>query len=304
MHIPTKKLNRILQVDISSRCNLSCSNCTRALAQHRKPDMTPSQFEKAVLASKDWILREKGLIAIFGGNPTLSEYFDECCAILAEHLPEENRGLWTNDLCGKGETIRRYFGPSSYFNLIAHGKPEAAAEMRRELPWAIAHGGDRPSYHASILVAAQDFVKDESRLWELVDQCDYDRKWSAVVMQEAPDWQALGGYSCEIAGSHARLNGKALGVPVEPGWLDLLEDSFRHQYDFACRRCGGCLKLDGIRDLDYVDQYSATNKHIVGLTVSRKRKLVEVTDFNGDVERVSDPTNYLAPKRSLAEVGA
>jgi hypothetical protein len=292
MRIPTKKLNRIVQIDVTSRCDLDCSNCTRALAQHRKPDMSAEQFEQSVVACREWILRENGVLAIFGGNPCVAKLFPTYAQILADNLPPANRGLWTNNIFGQGELIRRCFPPGSYFNFVAHGQLKAAEEMMREIPYARVHGAQRGSDHASIFVAAADFVKDEAELWHLVDQCDYDIKWSAIVMQEAPDWEKLGGYSCEIAGAHARVNGKALGVEIKPGWLDLLEDSFRHQYDFACRRCGGCLKLSGIADLPAVDQYSRTNEQLVGLTISRKRKLEKVTSLNG-AGATADPTDYL-----------
>jgi hypothetical protein len=285
-------MNRVVQVDVTSRCDLDCSNCTRALAQHKKPDMTPDQFERAVLACRDWIIRENGVLGIFGGNPCVSKHFPAYAEIIAAHLPERHRGLWCNNINGHGETIRKHFGPLSYFNFVVHGQTAAAEEMKRELPWATVHGATAGSKHASIFVAAGDFVKDEDELWRLVDQCDYDIRWSAIVMQEAPDWQTLGGYSCEIAGTHARVNGKALGVPIEPGWLDLLEESFRHQYDFACRRCGGCLKLDGAADLPAVDQYSKANANIVKLTVSKRRAMELVATAPG-VGAAADPTDYL-----------
>ncbi|HEY1190583.1 MAG TPA: hypothetical protein VGE74_23320 [Gemmata sp.] len=290
MRIPTKKLNRTIQIDVTSRCDLSCANCTRMLAQHRKPDMTPAQFERAVLACRDWVLRENGVLAIFGGNPCVAKDFPEYAGILARHLPEPNRGLWTNNINGHGEVIRRHFGPASRFNFVAHGCAAAAAEMRREVPWAHVYGADKRSRHASVMVAAGDFVEDDTELWRLVDRCTYDIKWSAVVMQEVPDWQTLGGYSCEIAGAHARANGKALGVPVEPGWLDKLEDDFRHQYDYACRRCGGCLNLNGIDDAENADQYSRTNTGLVELTVARSRRLQRVVSLP---DRATDPTDYL-----------
>lgn len=289
MHVPTQKLNRIVQIDVTSHCDLSCGNCTRALAQHRKPDMTPEQFERAVLACKDWILRERGVLAIFGGNPCVSKFFPDYARILADHIPEPHRGLWTNNINGHGETIRKYIGPRARYNINVHNQPAAAAEVRQELPWATIYGESGPSRHASIFVAAQDFIKNDIDLWVAVNRCDYDIKWSAIVMQEAPDWQTLGGYSCEIAGTHARTHGKALGVPVVPGWLDGAVDAFRHQYDFACRRCGGCLKLDGPNDLPGVDQYSKTNERIVTLTVSKRRRL-ELVD---SLSHASEPTDYL-----------
>lgn len=270
---PNKKNGRILQCEITTRCDKDCFNCTRALAQVRKPDMTPEQFEQAILASKDWIIRERGVFALFGGNPLVSKHFGEICDILAFYLPEENRGLWTNNFLNKGDIVKRTFTKNSTFNFNVHQDKKAADGIRDIFPWATIHGEDAPSMHASIFVAAQDFLP-EKELWEAVEKCSYDIEWSAIIIQEAPDWSRLGGYSCEIAATHARTNGKALGVEIKPGWLDLMEDSFRHQYDFACRRCSGCLNLHGTQDLggSGADQFSKTNKNVQEMTISKSRK--------------------------------
>lgn len=271
-HIPTKKKNRIVQVDLTSSCDLSCSNCTRALAQLRKPDMTPTQFEQAVLASKNWIIRENGVLSLFGGNPITSKYFEECCAILAAHLPERNRGLWTNNLLKKGHIAARYFSKDSIFNFNVHQDKEAANKFREFFPGVPIYGEDRASMHASIFIASGEFLPMEE-VWEKVEHCTYDIEWSAIIVQEAPDWTITGGYSCEIASTHARVNGVALGVPIEPGWLDLMEKDFQHQYEFACQRCSGCLNLKGTPDLGEgaIDQFSKTNAHIAEKSWAKNR---------------------------------
>lgn len=289
--IPTRKLGRIVQVEITTKCDKACANCTRALAQVSKPDMTPKQFEQAVLASKDWIIRERGTLAAFGGNPCASACFDEICAIIREHLPEENRGLWTNNFLGKGKVISETFTKKGVYNFNCHQDQKAADEILEVFPWATVHGRDRASLHASIFIASQDFLNEEG-IWKAVSKCTYDIEWSAIVIQEAPDWGSLGGYSCEIAATHARTNRKALGVPVEPGWLDLKEKDFEHQYDFACRRCGGCLNLDGVQDIggNWRDQFSETNLNVLAMTKSRTRptEVVKTLPATG-----STPIDYL-----------
>lgn len=289
MRVPTKKNGRIVQIDVTSRCDKACANCTRALAQISKPDMTPEQFDVAVAASFRWIVRENGILSIFGGNAAVSKHFEEYCRILAQYLPEKNRGLWINNLLGKGEIARRYFGPASTYNFNVHMDQKAAAEIKSFFPWAKIWGTEKRSMHASLFVASQDFLTEE-QIWSAVDRCTYDIEWSAIIVQEAPDWIALGGYSCEIASTHARVNGKALGIPVQDGWLDCQINDVRHQYEFACRRCSGAMNLKAVPDLgkDAVDQFSETNAHLVSLNISKSRPHQIVTKMDADIHAAID----------------
>lgn len=297
MHSPLLKKNRIVQVETTTRCCETCSHCTRALAQSPRLDMPLDLFEQAVIACKDWIIRERGTLALFGGNATLWPHFDEGCAILARHLPPERMGLWTNSLHGKGEVVRKYLGSRAMYNVVVHGRKAAADEFRRELPWVRVHG-DTPlegggfASHASLFIASQDVLPDRDAIWKAVDHCYYDINWSAIVMLQPPQYQTLGGFSCEIAGTHARVNGMPLGVEVKPGWLDLPLDAFRHQYEYACPRCGGCLNLEGVPDVGsgQRDQFSRSNAHVAQLTWSKRREIEMVETAQANVHR---PTDYL-----------
>lgn len=284
------KVNRIIQIEVTTRCDKTCSNCTRALAQVQKPDMTLEQFEQAVISSKDWIIRENGTLAIFGGNPAVSKNFLEYCKILSDHLPAKNRGLWCNNLVGKGEQASKFFSRESMFNFNVHRDARAAAEFRQWFPYAQIFGEHKASYHSSIFVASSDFLEEEE--WRSrVENCTYDTHWSAIIITEAPDWSRLGGYSCEIAATHARTNGLALGVAVSPGWLDLARESFEMQYEYACQRCSGCLGVKGVIDLGegQRDQFSPLNSQLVQLTVSKTRQ----TEIVESLVTGSNPIDYL-----------
>jgi len=231
----------------------------------KKPDMTPEQFEQAVKASYEWIIRENGILSLFGGNVCVSKHFGDYCRILGSYLPEENRGLWTNNLGNNGAVAAQTFTEKSRFNINVHGRDANAVKFRQHMPWARVHGLRTRSEHSSIFLASQDFIPEEE-IWKRVENCTYDIEWSAIIVQEAPEWNTLGGYSCEIASTHARVNGEALGVPIEPGWLDLLLPEFEHQYRYACPRCSGCLNVKGIDDYPMhdrpTDQFSRTNAHL------------------------------------------
>src|SRR5688572_748232 len=112
MLAPIDKINRggndILQIEITRKCDLyACSNCTRALPfRHDAWEMSLDVFTTAV----DSVLEWRGIVALFGGNPMAHSRIDEVCAILAERIPPNRRGLWTNNLLGKGELAQRVFG--------------------------------------------------------------------------------------------------------------------------------------------------------------------------------------------------
>ena len=290
---PTQKKNRIIQIEVTTRCDKACSNCTRALAQVKKPDMTLEQFEQAVTASRDWIIRENGTLSLFGGNPAISKNFIEYCRILARYLPPKNRGLWCNNLLGKGSDVSKYFTGESMFNFNVHQDAQAAQEFREWFPYAQVFGEHAPSFHSSIFIASSDYLPEEE--WrKKVQDCQYDIHWSAIIITEAPDWSKLGGYSCEIAATHARTNGQALGVEVVPGWLDLQRESFEEQYEYACRRCSGCLGVEGTVDLGpgMKDEVSKLNLNLVQLTISKTRTVEVVDQLKGG----RNPIDYLRKK--------
>lgn len=280
MHPPTKKRFRIVQIDVTRRCDLACSNCTRALEQHTRPDMTPEQFEQAVVACAPWVIRESGVLSLFGGNPCASPSFERYCEILARHVPIQHRGLWTNNLLNKGEIAANYYCPKrSTFNFNAHCSSSAVARFKRYFPGVPVFGADRPSKHATIFAAPVDFGISEAGAMQAAENCHYDREWSAIVVQEAPDWSRLGGYSCEIASTHARVAGKALGVEVVDGWLDLLEE-FTPQYKWACTRCSGALNLKGQEDHLGRDEYSPMHAEAFQAGTRNKARLVQLNEIH------------------------
>ncbi|WP_044529611.1 hypothetical protein, partial [Herbaspirillum sp. B65] len=84
----------IICLDITNKCDLHCSNCTRLLAnQDRFYDMTLENFRLAVRSLRDY----PGTIAVIGGNPCMHRDFEGICRVFVEEIPDkERRGLWTN----------------------------------------------------------------------------------------------------------------------------------------------------------------------------------------------------------------
>ena len=86
----------IICVDVTNKCDLACSNCTRLLEnQDALWEMTPDDFRTALRSLKDY----PGIIAMIGGNPAMHRNYKELCRIFVEEVPERRqRGLWTNNV--------------------------------------------------------------------------------------------------------------------------------------------------------------------------------------------------------------
>ena len=163
--------NRYIQVEITTVCNLKCSNCTRLTPFRRDfRHMSIDCFRKAVQSLQDW----PGVVAIFGGNPPTHPQFAELMEIFCEEIPDQKRrGLWANNLLKHGELIRRVFYPEGTFNLNAHGDINAAAEIERWLPGRLISGSDRTaSRHGPILMDRREYGIDDRHWVRLREHCD------------------------------------------------------------------------------------------------------------------------------------
>lgn len=249
MKAPTDKLNDIIQVVITRRCTLNCSNCTQLLPFRRDaPNMSPSVFRDAVRSLRDW----PGIVGIFGGNPPCHPQFEELMATYCEEIPDQrHRGLWANDLLKHGELCRDVFYPHGRFNLNAHADPRAAAEIERWLPGKLIPSSRRqPSRHGAILVDRKDYGLSDEEWVFLRERCDINRHWSAAIVER--NQQAVA-YFCEVAGALDGVRRENHGVPVEPGWWRWKMGRFESQVRQCCDRgCGVPLRLQGHVDREEI----------------------------------------------------
>jgi hypothetical protein len=280
---PGHKKNRVIQIDVTSRCDLRCSNCTRHLAHVDRYDMSPAVFRETCRILNRAL--PTFIIGMFGGNPMLHPQAEQLMEIMQEEIPEAwRRGLWCNHLRGHGAAAARCFA-GGYLNLNAHNVPEAAAEFDQWFPGRMINesrphaDGGRSARHAALLTAIQDFVgtaeiPDANAMWKRIAACDYDREWSGCVIE-------LGGkpllYSCEIQSAFDLMYRNQAGfVPVG---VELSDESaiagintFAHQYFKWCPRCGAGLKLAG--QLDCADTYDVSKTHLPLVQLRVKRKTV------------------------------
>src|ERR1051325_6603389 len=106
----------IICIDVTNKCDLACSNCTRLLEnQVDFWDMTPANFRTALKSLAGFT----GVIAVIGGNPCMHPQFAALCDVIAEEIPDQpRRGLWTNNFFKHRDLAGRTFG---FFNLNPHG---------------------------------------------------------------------------------------------------------------------------------------------------------------------------------------
>src|SRR5262249_55202274 len=95
----------IVQIDISTKCHLKCSNCTRLIAhQPNREDMPVEKFERAVKSMQGW-QAPGNILGVIAGEPTLHSEFEQISMRFAE--------LWGGPLTGNGKF------PIADFNDIA-----------------------------------------------------------------------------------------------------------------------------------------------------------------------------------------
>ena len=204
----------IICIDVTNKCDLACSNCTRLLEnQDELWEMTPDNFRKALQSLREF----RGIIAMIGGNPTMHRDFEQLCAIFAEEVPvKARRGLWTNNYFKHRDVIESTFG---VFNLNSHGEARAEAQLldlhksassRGAISWN--YGGR--SRHAPILTAVKDLYP-EDEMWRRIADCDVNREWSASIVQNKGELRA---YFCEVAASFDLARGRDRGAPLTEGW--------------------------------------------------------------------------------------
>lgn len=268
----------VLQVKVTNACDLDCRNCTAAVGlakKHRRVwFMGPDLFREALRSLKGY----HGVVGMFGGNPTLNPHFEELCAIFREEFPDQQqRGLWCNNLRGKGRICRETFSPI-HSNLNVHRNAEAYNEIRRTWPEAhiLRDGLLKPSMHGSWWVAMRDVIPDEGERWDLISRCFVNQTWSAEITLINGQLRA---YFCEWAATmdeYADLEGREpCGIPVTPGWWQQPMTVFADQVRQSCHNCGAPLNPHKIEDLGQEpEDFSATHQNVFLTIKGRPHRLV------------------------------
>lgn len=325
---------KIFQIWVTRACDKSCFGCTQGSNLAGKPGMiTPDQYLQAVHSMFPPDRPQyPGVVAMFGGNPCIHPQFEELCDIACRYIPYRQRGIWTNNLLGKGEIVRKTFNPAMS-NVNVHLDKEAADEFRRDWPECIPYGIKGENHdcsHSPVYTAMKDLIPDEGERWELISNCDINQKWSAMIGVFRGE---LRGWFCEVAGAQSMLhqwdkcklcqgsgkvrqrsdpdnaaiatygclgcNGTGYSYPdtgslIYPGWWRKGLEVFEPQIRKHCHECG--VPLRGIGSLAVggtTEQVTETHRDI--FQPKRKGRDVEVVVTLEQLGRsIPHATDYLA----------
>lgn len=276
----------IICIDITNKCDLACSNCTRLLEnQDEFWEMTPENFRLAVRSLQDF----PGIIAILGGNPAMHRNFKEICDIFVEEIPNKmQRGLWTNNIFKHSDLAKDVFG---VFNLNPHGTERGikSLEALKTLGWY----HEAHSSHSPLLTAGKDLFGEEE-MWDRISKCDINHDWSASIVQNQGKLRA---YFCEVAASFDLARGTDNGIEAVPGWWRRHVSEFEDQVRHFCPGCGVPAKLKGHMDSENTDTYTRSNADLASKSLKKGRKIIELDDTNAVIDH--KVTQYSQNLRTL-----
>ena len=267
----------IICIDVTNKCDLACSNCTRLLEnQDAYWEMTPENFRTVLRSLKGYF----GIIAMLGGNPCMHKNFEELCKVFVEEVPNKlQRGLWTNNYFKHRQLCLDTFGT---FNLNTHGVERAEAVMNDFAQQAARGGAVVWSYsghsdHAPLLTAVKDLYA-EDEMWAKIGSCDINREWSASVVQNKGELRA---YFCEVAAAFDLARNEDNGMPVEEGWQQQPITAFTDQIKKFCPGCGVPAKQAPIKDFADTDTYTDSNADLaIKSQKYKKRKIIYMSVEN------------------------
>ena len=267
---------KIICIDITNKCDLACSNCTRLLEnQDTFWEMTADNFRLAVRSLADF----PGIVAVIGGNPAMHRNFSELCKIFIEERPDkELRGLWTNNVFKHSDQAQEVFG---IFNLNPHGVERGIKSLSKLKTLGWYH--EAHSQHSPLLTAGKDLFTDVE-MWDRISKCDVNHEWSASIVQNKGKLRA---YFCEVAASFDLARGTDHGIEPVPGWWRRSLSEFDDQVKTFCPGCGVPAKLTGHMDFEDTDTYTKSNADIALKSLKKNRKIVAYDPENsaGSVDR-------------------
>lgn len=279
----------IICVDVTNKCDLACSNCTRLLEnQDAFWEMTPENFRTALRSLHGY----RGIVAMIGGNPCMHRNFEELCQIFREEVPNKaQRGLWTNNYFKHRKVAEETFGT---FNLNAHGVKKAAEQLTdlantmrkdpRNIVWNYADHAD----HAPLLTAVKDLYP-EDQMWDRISKCDINQEWSASIVQNKGE---LRYYFCEVAASFDLARNEDHGYPIEDGWWKKHIVQMADQVKRFCPGCGVPAKQKEYKDYEEVDEYTDTNRDIAEKSAKQKKRKIIYLKPQDKVEKDRRVTEY------------
>lgn len=305
----------IVQIDISTKCHLKCSNCTRLIPhQPSRDDMPLDKFERAVKSMEGWQAPNK-VIGIIAGEPTLHAEFEQLSWRFAE--------LWGGALTNNGKLPIKDFNQIATERLFDRSTGRGlwtslgAGFYRHYETIMEVYGHWNPNTHESggrhqaLLITREDYCKTTGMSdaeWEQNrDKCWVQNLWSASINDK-------GAYFCEVAAAIDRLYfGGKHAWPVEHGWWQRKPADFKDQLDL-CNYCA--LAQPGPSQIDMLERDIISRQHEEMLTnigspavkkghyelfdkaLHTEQRLVETRDsYAGEARRVGIGNSSTRPKK-------
>jgi hypothetical protein len=289
----------ILQIHVTRACDLACNHCSQGSNLAGKPVMmTPDQFDEACRSLEGYF----GVVGMFGGNPTMHPQFDELCRIMRARIPFAQRGLWCNNLRGKGAHARITHNPK-VSNLNVHMDARAFEEFERDWPESRPYlkGLGLDSIHSSPWVGLKDLGIPEGERWELISKCDVNQYWSAMICVVRGEPRA---FFCEVAGAQAMLHqdnpewagtgrpAEDTGLPISPGWWRQGMEAFERQVETHCHHCGIPARRHGVGAMGAdANEFSEVHRFISRSKV--KDRPMQLVTIGGEGRGNRPSTEYL-----------
>src|SRR3989338_7290862 len=262
---------KLIQIEITNACVLRCANCTRFVGHHRKPFfMYVETFTNAL----DSLEGFPGHIGIMGGEPTLHPQLPEILRMMREKIPEKNRReFWTTGL-HKWEQYKPILSETFDKERIAyndHSQPDGV--------------------HQPLLVAAEDVIKDKKLMWELIDNCWVQMRWSASITPK-------GAFFCEVAAAADHLFDGPGGYPVEKGWWKKTPKEFADQVQRYCPKCSAAIPIPSYSDKAKHDLVSKSNFERLKRVMSPKYFAGNATLYDKEITVKDLENEKLATKQN------
>jgi len=222
---------KLIQLEITNACHVKCANCTRLVGHHRKPFFMDLDTVVKALESLEGF---SGNIGLMGGEPTLHPDFAEICRIYQRIIPDKRRRqLWTSG--HKWDEYRALIEETFDNDHIAYNDHSSSDGV-----------------HQPLLVAADDIIEDKEFMWDLIDNCWVQMRWSASITPK-------GCFFCEVAAAMDHVLDGPGGYPIEKGWWRKKPVDFADQVKRYCPGCSGAVPLKKESDNEKFDLVSQSN---------------------------------------------
>ncbi len=286
---------KIIQIEITNACMLTCSNCTRLCGHHKKPFMMDFEtFKRAV----DSLEGYKGTISLMGGEPTLHPELEKFAAYIKTkypHLYQDDRDdellhpvtefsktiqdlslRHTSCLEAPEGKLSVVAGPGIY-STMGTGFLKHYEMIQDTFKFQCLNDHSNEMFHQPALISRKDLGIPDEEWIPMRDKCWMQNTWSASVTPK-------GAFFCEIAAALDILFEGPGGWVIEKDWWKRQPEDFADQLHW-CEICGFACETFTRNANDQVDDVSATLYEKLKEIDSPKMKSgkVNLIEINGGV---------------------